>query len=147
MNPNQRFSILTFPQFHDGAELALNIVVLPRDQNPLSEAIEQHPTIADAPPFADAQLSFTASVFDGLSAFPHNHPPIQGIPLPVASPSNSRPIFEALAGQPQRRPGSPSVGTQAAACASARVHRQEVPAAQLSRRLSFHDAAPRQRRD
>ena len=64
MNDNQRFSILTFPQYFDGAELSVNIVVLPRDQNPLSEAIEQHPTISDAVPFADAQLAFSAGIFN-----------------------------------------------------------------------------------
>lgn len=99
MNPNQRFSILTFPQFYDGAELGLNIVVLPRDQNPLSGAIEQHPTIADAPPFADAELTFTACIFDSLSVFPHNHPPISGLALPTVAPTQARPIFESIAAQ------------------------------------------------
>jgi hypothetical protein len=103
MNPNQRFSILTFPQFFDGAQLAVNIVVLPRDQNPLSNAIVQHPTIADAVPFADAQLSFTASIFDSLAVFPHNHAPISGLPLvidaPLAPPTSPRAIYSALAPQ------------------------------------------------
>lgn len=99
MNPNQRFSLLTFPQHFDGATLTVNIVVLPRDQNPLSESIEQHPTISDAVPFADAQLSFTASIFNSLSVFPHNHAPISGIPLAVVSPGTKREIFEALATQ------------------------------------------------
>ena len=76
----------------------------------------QDAAIPDAPPFADAQLSFTASIFDSLSGFPHNHAPIQGLALPAAAPANSRAIFEALAAQlqyrqrqydqPQRRPGS-----------------------------------------
>ncbi len=99
MNANQRFSILTFPQFFNGEELSLNIVVLPRDQNPLSEAIAQHPTIDDAVPFAEAKLSFTANIFDNLNVFPHNHPIIGEIPLEVAPPAQSRDIFEALAGQ------------------------------------------------
>jgi hypothetical protein len=99
MNPNQRFSILTFPQFYDGAELGLNIVVLPRDQNPLANAIEDDATIPDAPPFADAGLSFTASIFDSLTGFPHNHAPIQGLALTTVAPANSRAIFEGLAAQ------------------------------------------------
>lgn len=99
MNPNQRFSILTFPQFYDGAELGLNIVVLPRDQNPLSDAIVGHATIPDAPPFADAALTFTASIFDSLSVFPHNHAPVAGLSLSTASPVSARAIFEALAAQ------------------------------------------------
>src|SRR4030095_10967726 len=93
MNPNQRFSILTFPQFYDGANLGLNIVVLPRDQNPLANAIEQEATIPDAPPFADAELSFTASVFNTLSVFPHNHAPIQGLALTTSPPSVAPAVF------------------------------------------------------
>ena len=96
MNPNQRFSILTFPQFFDGATLTLNIVVLPRDQNPLSRAIEQQPPIPDAVAFADAKLSFSASIFNGLGIFPHNFAPIT-LPLTTLSPDNPREIFEALA--------------------------------------------------
>src|SRR5690349_21515933 len=99
MNANQRLSILTFPQFYDGAELGLNIVVLPRDQNPLANAIEQDPTIPDAPPFADAQLSFTARIFDTLGVFPHTQPTVTPVALPTAAPANARAIFEAVAAQ------------------------------------------------
>ena len=99
MNPNQRFSILTFPQHFDGKKLNVNIVVLPRDQNPLSKAIEEHPTIGDAAPFAEARMSFTANIFSGLSVFPHNHAPIAGIPLDTKPPQNAEEIFKALASQ------------------------------------------------
>ena len=156
MNPNQRFSILTFPQFYDGAELGLNIVVLPRDQNPLANAIEDEATIPDAPPFADAQLSFTASIFDSLSGFPHNHAPIQGLALPTVAPANSRAIFEALAAQlsivnldtTNRNldlaaiPADP----QAIGRATQGADGQEVPARELSPGVSFHRSAPRQSR-
>ena len=40
MEPNQRFTILTFPQFFDGNILSVNVVFLPRNQNPLMNAIE-----------------------------------------------------------------------------------------------------------
>lgn len=96
MNANQRFSILTFPQFYDGEALTVHIVVIPRDQNPLSPAIEQENPIPDAIAFADARLSFTASIFNGLSVFPHNHAPIASLPLAVDAPGNAREIFEAL---------------------------------------------------
>jgi hypothetical protein len=99
MNPNQRFSILTFPQFFDGESLRLHVVVMPRDQNPLSQAIEQQPPIPDAVAFADAELSFTASIFDSLIGHPHNFAPVAGIPLPVEAPADPRAIFEALAPQ------------------------------------------------
>jgi hypothetical protein len=97
MNPNQRFSIMTFPQFFDGNELSMNIVVLPRDHNPLNPAIVPNLASEAAPAFADAQLAFTASIFDGLSTFPHDAAPISGISLNTANPANARDIFEALA--------------------------------------------------
>ena len=73
MEMNTRLSILPFPQSFDGATLALNIVVLPRNQNPLQPAIEQHATIPDSPAFADAVLTFDARIVSGLSGFPNNH--------------------------------------------------------------------------
>jgi len=96
MNPNQRFSILTFPQFFDGQELSINIVVLPRNQNPLNPAIVPDLGTTEAPAFADAELSFTANIFDSLSVFPHNFAPIPNLPLASNVPANSRDIFEAL---------------------------------------------------
>ena len=73
METNRRFSLLTFPQFFDGNTLTVNIVVLPRNQNPLQNAIIQHngitfppPVIPDAPAFADAKLAFEAKIITGL---------------------------------------------------------------------------------
>lgn len=104
MESNRRFSLLTFPQFFDGNTLTLNIVVLPRNQNPLKPAIEQHdgvtfppPVIPDAPAFADARLSFQARIITGLSRFPNNQLPNDSKPLPVASPTQARGLFTALA--------------------------------------------------
>ncbi len=96
MHINQRFSILPFPQFFSGNTLTLNIVVLPRDQNPLSMAIEQHGIIPNAPSFADANLAFTAHIFDGLSVFPHNFPPIANLALSTTPPTQARDLFEAM---------------------------------------------------
>lgn len=99
MNKNQRFSLLTFPQFFDGTDLTVNIVVLPRDQNPLSPAIDPPLTGNEVESFAEAELFFTASIFEGLSVFPHNHAPISAIPLKAESPTNAEAIFKALASQ------------------------------------------------
>ena len=96
MNPNQRFSILTFPQFFDGQQLSINIVVLPRDQNPLNPAIFPNLGASEAPPFADAELTFTANIFDSLSVFPHNFAPVPNLPLIASNPANKRDIYEAL---------------------------------------------------
>ncbi|MDL1894922.1 hypothetical protein FBQ82_01485 [Anaerolineae bacterium CFX7] len=104
METNRRFSILTFPQFFDGNTLAVNIVVLPRNQNPLQPAIEQHdgivfppPVIADAPAFADAKLSFDAKIVAGLSVFPHRLLSNATIPLATNAPPQARDLFVALA--------------------------------------------------
>lgn len=104
METNRRFSILTFPQYFDGSTLALNIVVLPRNQNPLQPAIAQHdgivfplPVIADAPAFADAQLMFDAKIVTGLGVFPHNFLPNATVPLATNMPLQTRDLFLALA--------------------------------------------------
>jgi hypothetical protein len=98
MEPNRRFSILTFPQSFDGTTLSLHIVVLPRNQNPLQPAIEQEPSIPDAPAFADANWAFEARIVSSLAGFPNNHSPGATRPLTVAQPPNTRPLFTALAG-------------------------------------------------
>jgi hypothetical protein len=96
MEQNRRFTLLTFPQFFDGATLTLRVVVLPRNQNPLLRAIEgKAPAIPDAPPFADAQLSFNAMILTGTGSFP-NTAPDDRAPLPTANPIQARALFTAL---------------------------------------------------
>ena len=104
METNRRFSLLTFPQFFDGNTLTLNIVVLPRNQNPLKPAIEQHdgmifppPVISDAPPFAEAALRFDAKIISGLSRFPNNLLPNNTRALVANSPVLAGDLFRALA--------------------------------------------------
>jgi hypothetical protein len=94
MEQSQRFAILTFPQFFDGHVLRVNVVFLPRNQNPLRSAIEGEPLLVGAPPFADAKLSFVARIVSGLAGLPGTVLPLA--PLP---PANARPLFEALAEQ------------------------------------------------
>ena len=81
------------------ARFALNVVVLPRNQNPLEPAIEATPPIPDAPAFADAQLVFEARLVGSLAAFPNNHSLGSTVAAPVAQPANARPLFEAFARQ------------------------------------------------
>jgi hypothetical protein len=97
MESKRRFTILAFPQFFNGDELRLNVVVLPRNQNPLKPAIEQNfPPILDAPPFAEANLAFEAKIISGLNSFPNNHLADDTQPLAVAQPGNAKELFEAL---------------------------------------------------
>jgi hypothetical protein len=96
MEPTQRFSLLAFPQFFDGAQLTLNLVVLPRNQNPLKAAIESHATIPDAPPFAEAKLKFTARIVSGLTTFPHRLLADATRKLDTKAPTNAVALFKAL---------------------------------------------------
>jgi hypothetical protein len=99
MEKNQRFAILTFPQFFDGNTVGVNVVFLPRNQNPLMSAIDGEPPLAGAAPFADAKLSFVARIVSGLSGLPGATPALAPRPLVTAQPTQARPLFEALANQ------------------------------------------------
>ena len=70
MEKNRRFTIFTFPQGFKDNVLKLNILLLPRNQNPLKPAIQGHSQIPDSPSFADAKLSFAAYYNTGLDDFP-----------------------------------------------------------------------------
>ena len=90
MEATRRFSILPFPQLFENGALALNIVVLPRNQNPLA------PAIAGSTPFADAALSFEAHLVGNLASFPNNFSAGPIVVAPVTPPANARALFEAL---------------------------------------------------
>ncbi len=97
MEANRRFTILTFPQFFDGNVLKVNILFLPRNQNPLNPAMDMHPIIPQAPAFADAQLSFVAKITSGLDSFPMNVNLVNTIPLSVVNPANKNSLFNSMA--------------------------------------------------
>ena len=102
METNKRFTIFTFPQSYDGKHLSLNIVFMPRNQNPLMPAIEGDLVVKDAPAFADAKLSFVAKVVSGLSEWPGTTVAIvTSVPVTLNSsnPVKARRFFEALANQ------------------------------------------------
>lgn len=145
MNADTRFSILPFPQVFRGGALELNIVVLPRNQNPLVAAIEAHDTIPDAPAFADANLLFRAHLVGSLASFPNNHSSGLVVAAPVTAPPNRRALFEALAGQFQIDPAtSNEVLLDKAEPVSANPYpvRKYLP---LSYRQSFNFTTPRTR--
>ena len=99
MEPNRRFTILTFPQFFDGSVLSVNVVFLPRNQNPLMDAITGEPGMPEKPAFADAKLAFVAKIVSGVSGMPGATPALPLLPLATAQPTMVRPLFEALANQ------------------------------------------------
>jgi hypothetical protein len=96
MEATRRFSILPFPQrFTANGTLVLNFVFLPRNQNPLAAAMEGGPL--PVPAFADAALSFEAHLVSSLAGFPNNFSPGAVRPAPIAQPTQTRTLFEALA--------------------------------------------------
>ena len=99
MNPDQRFSILTFPQHFDGATLRVNVLLLPRNQNPLKSAIDGVPALAGAAAFADGRPTFVARIVSGLAGLPGASVPLAPRTLPIARPVDPRAAFTALAGQ------------------------------------------------
>lgn len=92
MDANRRFTILTFPQLFDRTRLLLNIVVLPRNQNPLRPALDQ----PGVPAFALAALSFEAHVITGLSSFPTTAGVDAQIALNTNAPAQAEELFIAL---------------------------------------------------
>ncbi|MEO6681756.1 MAG: hypothetical protein ABIN48_02935 [Ginsengibacter sp.] len=101
MEQNRRFTILTFPQSFDGNKITVNILVLPRNQNPLRSAVESHSGIPDAPAFADARFRFNAKIVSSLEEFPMNTSTGREVALNVSplEPGKSRALFTALANQ------------------------------------------------
>jgi hypothetical protein len=112
MHDKQRFSILTFPQSFDGTDLRVNIVFLPRNQNPL-ETADGIPKANDgAAPFAEAKLSFVARIVSGLSGLPGTVAPLAPVPLSTTQPANAKPLLEALGQQFQiKNPGAQNTDT------------------------------------
>src|SRR5438045_6198646 len=99
-----RFSILTFPQRFDGADLHLRILLVPKlsaawNGNPLLPVLADVPNLGDtATPFADADLQLEVRAIDGLERFPANTAVDFTRPLPAASgvAADARALFEEL---------------------------------------------------
>jgi len=139
MHPNRRFSILPFPQsFNKEGLLALNIVVLPRNQDPLEPAIAG----PGVPPFADAEFSFEAHIVSSLAGFPHNLTPSLVRPAPVQLPANAHALFEALRLQFQIRDALTASDKATEAASSEFPVRKYLP---LSYRQAFNFTTPRTR--
>ncbi len=100
MEKNRRFTIFAFPQGFKNNILKLNILFLPRNQNPLNPAIEGHSIISDSVSLADAKLSFNAHIVSGLADFPMNTNISETRLLNVVNPNpaDKNSLFTTLAG-------------------------------------------------
>jgi hypothetical protein len=99
MQNYKRFTLMALPQFFNGTDLSLNIVVLPRNQNPLAPAIEADPTVPDAVAFAEAKFTFEAKIISGLETFPNSLAATASRALVTAPPADAQNLFTALGQQ------------------------------------------------
>lgn len=102
MERKTRFTILTFPQNFDGSILKLNIVFLPRNQNPLTSAIVDDaiiPAVPAAVPFATANISFKAKIINSLENFPVTTAAFIPKTITTATSGDRTSLFNALATQ------------------------------------------------
>ncbi|MBA4167294.1 MAG: hypothetical protein H0X41_07115, partial [Chitinophagaceae bacterium] len=99
MEINKRFTIMAFPQHFDGVnKLRINILFMPRSQNPFRPAIESTPPVTDpVPAFADAKMLFNAAIVKGLEKFPNTLNADIIKPAPAADPVNKKQVLATLA--------------------------------------------------
>ena len=91
---------MTFPQFFDGdKKLSVNILFLPRNQNPFSKAIEGVASIPDAtvPSYVDATISFSTKILSGTENFPNNLNFTKADTITTTPPNNKVALFTKLA--------------------------------------------------
>lgn len=104
MPMDARFSLLTFPQRYDGAELRVHMLLMPRlsgawNGDPLLPVIAGFPNPGDTTPaFSDADIQLEIHVIDGLDRFPADS--AVDFTAPLAEASGVRPsvrlLFEEL---------------------------------------------------
>ncbi|ACU03883.1 hypothetical protein [Pedobacter heparinus] len=86
--------ILSFPQRYENGRIVFNIVIIPRNLNPLA------PLKDGQPAFADAQLNFKAMVINSLDGLPLTSGVNFELETELENPvENTRPVWEALKAQ------------------------------------------------
>lgn len=92
MEPN--LCILTFPQYYQNGRITFNIVVIPRNLNPLL------PLEAGLPAFADTEILFKAMVINSLDGLPLAGDAVQSASLVIENQiASSREVWESLKAQ------------------------------------------------
>jgi len=98
MEPN--LCILTFPQYYQNGRITFNIVIIPRNLNPLL------PLQAGLPAFADARILLKAMVINSLDGLPLSGNALQSSSLIIENQiSSSRDVWEALKEQMEASDG------------------------------------------
>ncbi|HZG24092.1 MAG TPA: hypothetical protein VEZ17_05900, partial [Chitinophagaceae bacterium] len=71
MEAKRRYTVMVFPQGFDGTKLSLNIVLIPRNQNPFDPYLTGLPAPDNsATPFAELKPQFEIGIVKGLDEWP-----------------------------------------------------------------------------
>lgn len=103
MEAKRRYTVMVFPQGFDGKKLALNIVLIPRNQDPFAPYATGLPAPDDnAVPFADLAPQFELGIVKGLDEWPLSNATAAGrvpvkIPVAVTAAANKKPLLQAIA--------------------------------------------------
>ncbi|SEM65772.1 hypothetical protein SAMN04488505_105321 [Chitinophaga rupis] len=103
MEAKRRYTVMVFPQGFDGKKLALNIVLIPRNQDPFTPYATGLPAPDDnATPFADLVPQFEIGVVKGLDEWPLSNATAAGrvpvkIPVAIAAAANKKALLQAIA--------------------------------------------------
>lgn len=84
-----RLSLMAFPQRWDGANLSLNVLLIPRG-NPMAALTPTWPQ------FAGTQLRLQAALIQSLASLPKPSLPVTAFPLNTTPPPNAAALFNAL---------------------------------------------------
>jgi hypothetical protein len=101
--PDDKLTLLPFPQRWDGARILLRAVVLPRG-SPLVPLVTGVPGVADGPAFADADVRLKAMLIPSLDRLPDPADVTAQVELGAATPPDKRDLFEAVGAQFQIDP-------------------------------------------
>lgn len=105
MEQNRRYTVMLFPQGFDGNTLSLNIVLMPRNQDPRVTFPTSLPAPnANAIAFMDFQPKFELGVVAGLDEWPLSNATAPGrvpvkVPITVAATPQKKAILEGLGKQ------------------------------------------------
>jgi hypothetical protein len=104
MEAKRRYSTMVFPQGFDGTSLHLNIVLIPRNQDPFVAWPTGVPAQPTATAFANLVPQFELAIHKGLDEWPIGNATAVGmapvkIPVTVQQPANKLALIQAIAAQ------------------------------------------------
>lgn len=100
MEANRKYTTMVFPQGFDGTHLSLNIVLIPRNQDPFKVWPTGVPGNENSTPFADLVPQFEVAIHKGLEEWPiGNVGTIVKLPVTVDAAVSKKAALEGIATQ------------------------------------------------